>query len=88
MPLLTITRICRNSPATERLLRRILANQEIIMADTQQSLTDLAAINASLDGIVADIAVLVDAQANGTPQEVADAIASLKARAATIDAQR
>jgi len=71
------------------LLLRILEQQEIIMADTQATLAALAAANASLDGIKADIAALqalIDA--GGTPQEVADAVSALTARLAATDAER
>jgi len=70
------------------LLLLILNNQEKIMADTAATLAALAAANASLDGIQADITALkalVDA--GGTPQEVADAVNALAAKAAGIDLQ-
>ncbi len=69
-------------------LNLILRNQEKIMADTQATLAALAAANASLDGIQADIIALKDLiAAGGTPQEVADAVNALAAKASGIDAQ-
>jgi hypothetical protein len=70
------------------LLTELNRKVEIIMADTQATLAALAAANASLDGIQADITALkalVDAGA--TPQEVADAVNALAAKAAGIDSQ-
>jgi hypothetical protein len=59
------------------------------MADTTQVLADLAAANASLDGIVADIAALEALiAAGGTPDAVAAAVHDLAAKTAGIDAQR
>ena len=48
MPFVTITNVTRHSPAVEVMLRRILRNQEIIMANTQLTLEDVAAINAAV----------------------------------------
>ncbi len=57
------------------------------MATTQEVLDQIAATSASLDDIAADIAALQAlVVAGGTPQEVADAVAVLAAKAAGISA--
>ena len=59
------------------------------MADTAAVLAELAAANASLDGIKQDIANLEALIASGaTPEEVAAAVSALNQRLAATDAER
>jgi len=69
------------------LLKQILRNQGDIMASQQEILANLAAANASLDGITADIAALDELIQQGTDlTAIQAASAALAAKAAAIDA--
>ena len=75
-------------PSASALLLRVLLQQEQIMATMQEILDNLAAANASLDGIQLDITALkalVDSGADLTA--ISDAVTALAAKAAGIDSQ-